>query len=203
MERCGIIPPLHSKGPAGLIPFFTGYLVIVWWLACKFRRTWLGFACVGGGALFMGLVIYAHYQLGEWTQGRIYAEVLQPILYGYGALVTGMGLFIASLPRRVEHGPACHVCGYDLAWMSQHQASPTQPWDPAASNPLAEEFGRCPECGTSRPRREHFYRTRFASAPSIQAHHPQDHAQHLTPQSGPSAATAPAADTRPTSTLTS
>lgn len=195
-----------------MIPFFTGYLVIVWWLACKFRRTWLGFACVGGGALFMALVIYAHYQLGEWTQGRIYAEVLQPILYGYGALVTGMGLFIASLPRRVEHGPACHVCGYDLAWMSQHQPLPTQPWDPGVSDPLTEEFGRCPECGTSRPRREHFYRTRFASAPSIHAPHPPHHPpQHFTQQSGPSdagngdapPAALPSTEARSSATLTS
>ncbi|MEA5557618.1 hypothetical protein [Nodularia spumigena] len=157
-----------------MIPFFTGYLVIVWWLACKFRRTWRGFACVGAGALFMGLVIFAHYQLGEWTQGRIYAEVLQPILYAYGALVTGMGLFIASLPRRVEHGPVCHACGYDLAWMSPEPASgDDSALDPAQADAsaaaLTANFGRCPECGTSRPRREYVHRTRFAPSSTLPA----------------------------------
>lgn len=116
-----------------MIPFFTGYAVIVWWLAGRFRRTWTGYACVAAGAAFMGLVIFGHYQLGIATQGRIYMEVLQPILYAYGLMVTSMGLFVASLPRRVEHGRRCHACGYDLEWIENG--------DP----------GVCPECGTIRP----------------------------------------------------
>lgn len=117
----------------GLIPFFTGYAVIVWWLAGKYRRSLLGFTWVLVGAAFIAMVIYGHYAMGVVTQGRIHVEVLQPILYGYGAMVTGMGLFIACLPRRVEHGPRCHACDYDM-----RAISPTV----------------CPECGTQVPVRD-------------------------------------------------
>lgn len=116
-----------------LIPFFTGYAVIVWWLAGKHRRTLLGFVWVGLGAAFMAMVILGHYTLGLVTQGRIYMEVLQPILYGYGLVVTGMGVYIACLPRRVEHGPRCYACEYDLR---------------------AIRATICPECGTAIPARE-------------------------------------------------
>lgn len=128
-----------------MIPFFTGYAVIVWWLAGRYRRSVLGFLWVGAGALFMALVIYGHYALGISTNGRIYAEVLQPILYGYGIVVTGMGLYIACLPRRVEHGPHCHACAYDL------RSIPTT---------------ICPECGTEIPTRDPRLGTRSISAES-------------------------------------
>lgn len=123
----------HRKGPP-LIPFFTGYLVLVWWLAGRYRRTWRGFAWVGAGAGFIAMVIYGHYQLGLATHGRIYMEVLQPILYAYGLTVTMMGLFICCLPRRAEAGRHCHACGYDLRGID---ARPTG--------------SVCPECGTVRP----------------------------------------------------
>lgn len=116
-----------------MIPFFTGYAVIVWWLAGRHRRTLLGFVWVLAGAAFIAMVIYGHYTLGIMTDGRIHAQVLQPILYGYGAMVTGMGLYIACLPRRVEHGPRCHACDYDVRALGSTV---------------------CPECGTGIPARD-------------------------------------------------
>lgn len=113
-----------------MIPFFTGFAVIVWWLAGSNRRTLRGFVFVALGAAFMAMVIAGHYALGVWSEGRIYMEVLQPILYGYGIVVIGMGVYIACLPRRVEHGPSCYACGYDVRLLSSRV---------------------CPECGVAIP----------------------------------------------------
>jgi hypothetical protein len=118
-----------------VIPFFTGYVVIVWWLAAKYRRTWRAFAWVGAGAAFMALVIVGHTELGVATNGKIYVPVLQPILYAYGLTVTGMGLYIACLPRRPEPGRLCHWCGYDMLGL-----------DPADA-----QRRTCPECGRTEP----------------------------------------------------
>ena len=121
-----------------MIPFFTGYLVIVWWLAARYRRTWKGFAWVGAGAVFMALVIFGHIELGVATNGRIYLPVLQPILYAYGFTVVGMGLYIACLPRRVEAGRYCHACGYDMRGIRAGAI-------PGVTTRV------CPECGMSEP----------------------------------------------------
>lgn len=132
-ETLGACAANRDAEGRALIPFFTGYAVIVWWLAGRHRRTLLGFVWVGLGAAFMAMVILGHYTLGVVTQGRIYMEVLQPILYGYGLVVTGMGVYIACLPRRVEHGPRCYACGYDVR---------------------AIRSTLCPECGTAIPARD-------------------------------------------------
>ena len=122
-----------------MIPFFTGYAVIIWWLAAKHRRSWKGFAWVGAGALFMLLVIVGHIELGIITNGQIYVPVLQPILYAYGFTVVAMGLYIACLPRRAEAGRYCHSCGYDLRGIRRLHADGV----PARI---------CPECGKPEPR---------------------------------------------------
>lgn len=118
-----------------MIPFFTGYAVIVWWLAARYRRTWRAFAWVGAGVAFMVAVILGHLELGAATNGKIYLPVLQPILYAYGFTVTGMGLYIACLPRVPEPGRLCHWCGYDMRGLSAPRAARRT----------------CPECGRTEP----------------------------------------------------
>lgn len=109
---------------------FAIYAVAVWFAAARWRRTWLSFAAVLAGGLGLVAVAYLHYRLNIWTHGRIYLRVLQVMLYPYTAMVVGMGLYIACLPRAAGeraavHCPACH---YDLAG-------------------LEPEGLVCPECG--------------------------------------------------------
>lgn len=140
-----------------VIPFFTGYAVIVWWLACRYRRTWRSFAWVGAGAIFMAIVILGHIELGIATKGRIYVPVLQPILYAYGITVTGMGLYIACLPRRSEPGRYCHSCGYDLRGIALR----------AIPGVLTRV---CPECGMNEPANT----SRAKSSPAQQGQDPAE-----------------------------
>jgi hypothetical protein len=106
---------------------FAAYAVAVWYYAAQGRRRWQGLASVVLGLAGLLLVAYFHYCLNDWTHGRIYLRVLQSLLYPYAALVTGVGLYIACLPRRCpDH--ACVKCQYDLRG-------------------LVGEAEVCPECG--------------------------------------------------------
>jgi len=89
------------------------YAVLVWYGALRWRRNWRGVAVVLLGVLGVVFTGYLHWMLNQWTQGRIYLRVLQVLLYPYGALVAGVGFFIAALPR-VYTGAQCRSCGYDL-----------------------------------------------------------------------------------------
>lgn len=110
-----------------MIPFFAGYAVLVWYAALRWRRRWESFAWVLAGILGLVLVALLHIQLSRWTRGGIYLPVLQCLLYPYAALVGGIGLYLACLPRRVV-AAQCLRCQYDLAG-------------------LAGEAEQCPECG--------------------------------------------------------
>ena len=111
-----------------MIPFFTGYAVLVWIAAARYRRRWAGFGWVGAGVVGLVIVALLHIQLNVWTHGQIYLPVLQSILYPYTVVVGVMGLYLACLPRRVPEAH-CVICLYDLRG-------------------LAHEAQLCPECAT-------------------------------------------------------
>lgn len=105
---------------------FVIYIVLVWYLAYRYRRRWVGFGVVAGG--FAGLVFlgYLHWMMSEWTHGRIYLPVLQVLLYPYTLLVGAGGVFMVSMPKMLPF--RCASCGYDLEGL-----------EGALTN--------CPECG--------------------------------------------------------
>ena len=120
---------------------FVIYAVAVWYFAIKYRREWLAFVAVLLGLGGCLLVIYLHTRLNDWMGGTINLPVLRGIMYPYTALVVGVGLYAACLPRRGRHGH-CDACGYSLAGLPH------------------DEVERCPECGAelgrsprARPRR--------------------------------------------------
>ena len=106
---------------------FIAYAALVWFAAVRWRRTWLGWSAVAAGILGIVLVGYLHWQINEWTQGRIFLRVLQVLLYPYGLLVASVGFFICALPVRYA-GASCRSCGYDLRGLETDERT-------------------CPECG--------------------------------------------------------
>ncbi|MCC6284672.1 MAG: hypothetical protein IT439_05125 [Phycisphaerales bacterium] len=111
-----------------MIPFFTGFAVIVWMLAAFYRRRWQSFASILLAMLFMAGLIRFHSYMGEVTEGRIYTPVLRHVLIGYACFVGVTGLFLACIPRAFPRG-CCQGCGYDLAGL--------------------HHLRMCPECATS------------------------------------------------------
>lgn len=110
-----------------MIPFFTGYALLVWWLACRHRRTIPGLLIVVLGTLALIGISAFHSKLQVWSDNRIYVPPLQTMLKSFTILVAIVGLYIVVLPRRHPPG-ACPTCGYDLS-------------------ALTSESGVCPECG--------------------------------------------------------
>jgi hypothetical protein len=107
---------------------FVVYAVAVWYAAARWRRRWEAFAWILAGFGGLALVAYFHWRLNIWTHGTIYLPVLRVLLYPYTALVVGVGLFIAMLPRRVIPWAHCPGCLYDLRGLDAPVES-------------------CPECG--------------------------------------------------------
>ena len=111
-----------------MIPIFVGYAMIVWVLAARHRRNIAGFFVVLLGFLGLAGLNYLHGMLNVWSGGTIHLPVLRAIMYPYTALVAGVGLFIAALPRRSMFG--CFRCAYDLEGLEMARGAIT-----------------CPECG--------------------------------------------------------
>jgi hypothetical protein len=98
---------------------FVLYAVAIWFAAARWRRQWGSFASVLAGLAGLVLIGYAHYRLSVITHGRINLPVLQSLLYPYSALVTGIGLYIAALPRKRLPWEHCPKCQYDLRGLDQ------------------------------------------------------------------------------------
>lgn len=107
---------------------FAVYAAAVWYLACRWRRRWPGFAIPVIAATLAAALAGPLGSVGERT-GLVPFRVL---LFAEAALVGGIGLFIASLPRTRITGGLCFHCGYDLKG-------------------LAAAAHLCPECGTHFP----------------------------------------------------
>lgn|GEM_PF-7023450 len=115
--------------------FFPAYAFLVWYFAVRHRRRALGFAAVGLGVIGIVLVSLLHAKLRDWSGGTIRIESAQFLLYTYGVLVFGLGVFLVALPRaprdrRLELG-CCLACGYDLRGLD------------------TELDHLCPECGAA------------------------------------------------------
>lgn len=106
---------------------FVIYAVAVWYFAIRHRRRWRGFCAVAVGIAGLVFISYLHIQLSRWTNGRIYIQALQVLVYPYTVMVGLVGLYGACLPR-ARNPRACLGCGYDRSGL-------------AAGNPV------CPECG--------------------------------------------------------
>lgn len=109
-----------------MIPFFVGYALFVWYLAARYRRTVLAYACALAGMAFLVALIYGHWVIGQFNP-ELMIQNMQILLYPYTVAVGAVGFFIASLPR--THPPGCcGRCGYNLAG-------------------LVQPIFACPECG--------------------------------------------------------
>ncbi|MEL6328884.1 MAG: hypothetical protein AAFR38_04425 [Planctomycetota bacterium] len=111
--------------------FFTLYAVMVWWLAAKTRRTAKAFAPVLLGVGILLLINWIHYELYKLTNGELDLAVVRSMMYPYTALVAGVAVFIALLPKVAAPG-RCGGCGYDLSGLPGEGTG---------------ERVVCPECG--------------------------------------------------------
>lgn len=101
------------------------YAVLTWYLAGMWRRRWPAFAAVGVSAT---LLLSLARLLSAWSEHIPWSYRMGLVLFWpYAALVVGIGLYIALLPRRPGPGD-CQRCHYDLSGLD--------PVDLA-----------CPECG--------------------------------------------------------
>jgi RNA polymerase subunit RPABC4/transcription elongation factor Spt4 len=107
---------------------FPIYAVVIWYLCFRWRRHWIGWACLVLGLAGVGLLGWAHRMLNT----AIFADEVNPLLFqillvAEAALVLVMGGFSVTLPVEVADVP-CRRCRYDLAGLE-------------VDNPT------CPECG--------------------------------------------------------
>lgn len=110
--------------------FFVIYVVLVWWLAARWRRQWRGLLVAVGSVAGVAFVSFLHWRLSEWTNRGIYIEVLQVLLYPYGIVVGAVALFLTMLPRSRDRR-RCPNCGYDLRGLAA----------------IGPQGLICPECG--------------------------------------------------------
>lgn len=119
--------PAPIRGRNHRVIFPVVYLVLVWFLAAKLRRTWPG---VGVVVIAVALLLLLNQLLGGEAGpfGGKRASILLVLLWPYTFLVGAGGAFILALPRTVRGEYHCSNCHYDFAGL-----------DPAGL--------KCPECG--------------------------------------------------------
>lgn len=120
--------PAFIRGGNHRVIFPVVYLVLVWFLAVRWRRTWPGVAVV---VVAVALLVVLNQLLGgeAGSLGGKRASILLVLLWPYTILVGAGGAFMLALPRTVRGDYHCTRCHYDLAGL-----------DPAGLI--------CPECGT-------------------------------------------------------
>ena len=107
---------------------FPAYAVLIWYFCFRWRRRWLGWACVFLGVAGVALLSWLHRVLSLMYSSEIVNPMLfQLLLAAEAGLVLMVGAFIVALPVAVAELP-CRGCGYDLAG-------------------LEEDNPTCPECG--------------------------------------------------------
>lgn len=121
---------------------FVIYGVLIWYLALRWRRRWLGFASVGAGVVGIYFVARLYLWLGS-LMGVSRPESFLLLMAPFGMLVGGIGLYITMLPRRCER--SCRGCGYSLVGLEVRGEKVGQKVSEKVSEIAA---ARCPECGT-------------------------------------------------------
>lgn len=105
------------------------YGVMVWYMAMRWRRNWRGFLAVFIGVsvlLSIQVVLHGYERTRRpWPLSEL--GLLFSLLYPYTALVGGVGVYIATLPRAAR-SHECKRCRYDMSG-------------------LAPDGLVCPECG--------------------------------------------------------
>lgn len=122
----------HTGLPAGQPLILAAiYPVVIWYLVYRLRRTWAGFAL----ALTAGLAVWALAPAIARLIPRG-GELIGVLIYAEAALVTLIGVWIATLrrPPTVDH--YCPHCHYDLDGLDLRTDT------------------RCPECGEGLPGRD-------------------------------------------------
>lgn len=112
---------------------FAVYAVVVWFLAMRWRRTFLGFV-VPIAAVLLAVAVTGLLRI--WLIEVAYVQ-LSLLMWAEAIIVGGIGLFIACLPRRPQ-GQYCPWCWYD-------------------TRGLGSDIKICPECGgaiATEPRRK-------------------------------------------------
>jgi DNA-directed RNA polymerase subunit RPC12/RpoP len=99
--------------------------IFIWFLCYRFRRSAIGITIpFAAGALVMILSpLLKAFLLRS-------AEPLLPLIYAEAVLITGVGLWLATMPRKKDRDRSCRHCEYDLTGLD-----------------INVEGARCPECG--------------------------------------------------------
>jgi hypothetical protein len=110
---------------------FAIHAVVVWALAFRWRRRWLGLGIVLFGAVVPALITGAPLLLSvippDWQPFRFGLE-LKLLFWAEAVIVLGLGLFIVAMPRSPGY-PHCAHCRYDIRGLDASITS-------------------CPECGS-------------------------------------------------------
>lgn len=104
-----------------MIPFFTGYALVVWLSAYAGRRRVSGLVAAVAGVLGLLAVLWFYAGMHEWSGGRFCPPVFRTVLYPYIALVGGVGAMLAFAPRPFTAGAGryCSNCRHDLTGLPQ------------------------------------------------------------------------------------
>ena len=106
---------------------FPVYAVLVWALAWRWRRSWLGYAAVLMGLLGVGLLGLIHRFTELVFPSMVQGPLFPLLLVTEAVMVLVVGTFIVCLPRHRIDRP-CRRCHYELSG-------------------LEDENPTCPECG--------------------------------------------------------
>lgn len=109
---------------------FLAFAAIFWAGIYIHRRTWWALVWWLGAVVVLIAVALFHAWLDVYYRGTIHLPIMRAVLYPYAALVTGLGIILAFMPKNYSGRP-CPKCKYDVSG-------------------LAEE-GRfsCPECNSA------------------------------------------------------
>lgn len=107
---------------------FPLYAVFIWYFCFRWRRSWVGLACLFLGVAGVGVAAWIHWALTQTFSEKFVNPMLFQLLLAIEAgMVLIVGGFIVMLPVEVAETP-CRRCRYDLAGLDE-------------DNPT------CPECG--------------------------------------------------------
>jgi hypothetical protein len=106
---------------------FPLYVLTVWLLVAKWRRSWIGALILVAGTTGTFALWMFYRTIVQWFGNTVPLENARVVIWGTGGLASIVGLYIFLLPRRAQIGH-CRHCGYDLRGHEETKVT-------------------CPECG--------------------------------------------------------